>query len=114
MNVPISYKIPKNKPDESLTEESIVTGRRTTRSEDIASSDELIALLQVALLDSNAEDRAALILHAIEGFTVEEIAAITDSKSDAGRDSIAAGRRHARASPPLFDGFPEGSMQSTD
>jgi RNA polymerase sigma factor (sigma-70 family) len=100
-------------PDESLTEESVIADRRTATPEDIASSDELIALVEIALLGSKPEDREALILHAIEGFTVEEIAAITDRKSDAVRDSIAAARNHVRAVPLLSNRFPGSVMQST-
>lgn len=101
-----------NQPDESLTEESVIADRRLATPEDIASSDELIALVQVALLGSKPEDREALILHAMEGFTVEEIAAITDRKSEAVRDSIAAARNHVRAAPTFSNHFPGGLMQS--
>lgn len=102
-----------HQPDETLTEESVIADRRAATPEDIASSDELIALVQTALLGSKPEDREALILHAIEGFTVEEIAAITDRKSAAVRDSIAAARQHIRAAPPLVGRFPGRPMQST-
>jgi RNA polymerase sigma factor (sigma-70 family) len=102
-----------HQPDESLTEESVIADRRIATPEDIASSDELIALVQVALLGSKPEDREALILHAIEGFTVEEIAAITDRQSEAVRHSITAARNHVRAAPLLSHRFSGGPLQST-
>ena len=96
-----------HQPDETLTEENVIADRRASTPEDIASSDELIALVQTALLGSKPQDREALILHAMEGFTVEEIAAITDRQSEAVSASIAAARKHVRAAPPLAGRFPE-------
>lgn len=95
-----------HQPDETLTEGDIIADKRAATPEDIASSDELITLVQVALLGSKPEDREALILHAIEGFTVEEIAAITDRKSADVRNSILVARDQVRAAPPMFDRFP--------
>jgi RNA polymerase sigma factor (sigma-70 family) len=102
-----------HQPDETLTEENIIADTRVATPEDIASSDELITLVQVALLGSKPEDREALILHAIEGFTVEEIAAITDRKSVDVRHSIAVARNHVRAAPPISNRFRDKRMPIT-
>jgi RNA polymerase sigma factor (sigma-70 family) len=90
-----------HQPDEALTGEDIIADRRIATPEDIASSDELIALVQLALEGAQRSDRESFILHAVEGFSVEEIAAVTDRKADAVRSSIATAREHVRRSAPL-------------
>ena len=90
-----------HQPDETLTGENVIADRRAATPEDIASSDEMIALVQLALDGAPRPDRESFILHAVEGFSVEEIAAITDRKSDDVRTSIATAREHLRQSAPL-------------
>jgi DNA-directed RNA polymerase specialized sigma24 family protein/ribosome-associated translation inhibitor RaiA len=90
-----------HQPDEMLTEEDVVADRRTATPEDIASSDEMITLVQVALHDAQRVDRESFILHVMEGFSVEEIAAITDRKPDEVWNSIAIAREHLRHFAPL-------------
>ncbi len=85
-----------HQPDETLIGENVIADRRASTPEDIASSDELIALMQVALNDASRADRESFILHAVEGFTVEEIVAITDRKADEVQASIATAREHLR------------------
>ncbi|MBZ5720361.1 MAG: hypothetical protein LAO03_08260 [Acidobacteriia bacterium] len=102
-----------HQPDEALTAENVIADRRTATPEDIASSDEMITLVQFALGKTSNVDREAFILHAIEGFSVEEIAAITDRKSEDVRSSIAAAREHLRHSPPIADRFKGKLLQET-
>jgi RNA polymerase sigma factor (sigma-70 family) len=90
-----------HQPDESLTGGDVIADRRTATPEDIASSDEMITLVQLALDGAQRPDRESFILHAVEGFSVEEIAAITDRKADDVRTSIATAREHLRQSAPL-------------
>lgn len=90
-----------HQPDETLTEESIIADRRSATPEDIAYSDEMMALVQYALSGSKREDREAFILHGMEGFSVDEIAAITDRKPEAVSNSIAAAREHLRRTTPI-------------
>ena len=90
-----------HQPDETLTRENVIADRRIATPEDIASSDEIIALVQLALDGAQRPDRESFVLHAVEGFSVEEIAAITDRKADDVRTSIAAAREHLRHSAPL-------------
>lgn len=92
-----------HQPDEALTGEDIIADRRTATPEDIASSDELIALVQLALDGAQRQDRESFVLHAVEGFSVEEIAAITDREADEIRISIATAREHLRHSAPLAE-----------
>ncbi|MBZ5572207.1 MAG: hypothetical protein LAO09_10060 [Acidobacteriia bacterium] len=94
-----------HQPDETLTGESVIADRRTATPEDIASSDEMIALVQFALNGASRHDRESFILHAVEGFSVDEIAAITDRPPEEVRSSIASARKHVRSSVPIAGRF---------
>jgi RNA polymerase sigma factor (sigma-70 family) len=90
-----------HQPDETLTGEDIIADRRAATPEDIASSDEMIALVQLALDGAQRLDRESFVLHAVEGFSVEEIATITDRNPEDVLTSIATAREHLRHSAPL-------------
>jgi DNA-directed RNA polymerase specialized sigma24 family protein/ribosome-associated translation inhibitor RaiA len=90
-----------HQPDETLTGEDIIADRRIATPEDMASSDEMITLVQLALDGAHRPDRESFILHAVEGFSVEEIAAVTDRKADDVRTSIATARERLRHSAQL-------------
>lgn len=90
-----------HQPDEMLTGENVIADRRLSTPEDIAYSDEILKLVQYALAGANRIDREAFLLHAVEGFSVEEIAIVTDRSAPAVRDSIAAARERLRRSTPL-------------
>ena len=57
------------------------------------------------MLSASREDREAFILYAVEGFTVDEIAAITDHKPEQVRASVASAREHLRKSLPIPNEF---------
>jgi len=95
-----------HQPDESFTEESVIADRRVATPEELAYSDEMLSLIQFALRGLRAADREAFILHAIEGFTVEEIAAITDRSSTEVQSSIALAQEHLRMATPVGKGQP--------
>lgn len=90
-----------HQPDETLTGENVIADRRISTPEDIASSDEMVALVQFALEGASRADREAFILHAIEGFSLDEIAAITDRKAEEVQGSIVSAREHLRHLAPL-------------
>jgi RNA polymerase sigma factor (sigma-70 family) len=90
-----------HQPDETLTGENVIPDRRMATPEDNAYSDEMLALVQFALAGANLTDREAFLLHAVEGFTVEEIALVTDRNAAAVRESIAAARERLHRSAPL-------------
>jgi DNA-directed RNA polymerase specialized sigma24 family protein len=102
-----------HQPDETLTEESVIADRRTATPEDLASSDEMMTLVQFALYGAKRADREAFLLHAIEGFSVEEITEITDRKAEEIRSSISAARDHLRRSPPVANRFRSKFLQDT-
>jgi len=90
-----------HQPDETLTGENVIADRRASTPEDIASSDEMITLVQFALGNANRADREAFILHALEGFSLDEIGVITDRQPDEVRSSIEQAREHLRHLAPL-------------
>jgi DNA-directed RNA polymerase specialized sigma24 family protein/ribosome-associated translation inhibitor RaiA len=102
-----------HQPDETLTGENVIADRRAATPEDIASSDEMVALVQFALQGAQRADREAFILHAIEGFSLDEISVITDRKPDDVRISIDSAREHLRGSAPLASRFKPKLVQDS-
>lgn len=90
-----------HQPDEAMTAESRIADFRISTPEQIAYTDEMISLVQFALQDAEPEDREAFILHAIEGFSVEEIAAITDHNRENVQRAIDRTREELRRSFPV-------------
>lgn len=102
-----------HQPDETLTGENVIADRRMSTPEDIAYSDEMITLVQFALQGASRADRETLILHAIEGFSLDEIAAITDRKHDEVETSIAKAREHLRRSASMANPFKDRLMKAS-
>ncbi len=94
-----------HQPDESITEETIIADGRVATPEQIVGSDEMMRLIASALRDLNPAHREAFILHAIEGFGVDEISAITGSPPELVLNSISAARDHLRKSPSFVRQF---------
>jgi DNA-directed RNA polymerase specialized sigma24 family protein len=101
-----------HQPDEDLTEENLIPDLATNTPEDIAYNDEMIALVQLALGAARHQDREAFILHAIEGFSVDEIAGITDRGVEEVRLSIVAARDKLRKSPPIANRFKDELLRT--
>jgi DNA-directed RNA polymerase specialized sigma24 family protein len=72
----------------------------------------MIHLIASALRDVGHDHREAFILHAIEGFGVDEISAITGTPPDRVLSSISAARDHLRKS-PQFAGQFKGRFANT-
>ena len=102
-----------HQPDETLTKESVIADRRVATPEDIASSDEMDMLVQSALAAAKPRDREVFILHTMEGFSVAEIAAITDRRPESISASILAAREHLRRSPPIGSRFQSRMLRNT-
>ncbi len=92
-----------DQPDEMLTNENLIADGRTATPEDIASNDEVVAMVDAALLHTRHEDREAFILNTMEGFTVQEIGAITERPEQEVRESIRRAREHLRKVIPVPD-----------
>jgi RNA polymerase sigma factor (sigma-70 family) len=79
--------------------------QRAATPEEIADSDEMVALVERALRSAKPTDREAFLLHVIEEFSAAEIAAITDRKPEQVQRSIAASREYLRQLPVLLERF---------
>jgi RNA polymerase sigma factor (sigma-70 family) len=94
-----------HQPDEAITEEIIIADRRIATPEQIVGSEEMMRLIASALRDVSPAHREAFILHAIEGFGVDEISAITGTPPETVAISISAARDHLRQSPTFSRQF---------
>jgi DNA-directed RNA polymerase specialized sigma24 family protein/ribosome-associated translation inhibitor RaiA len=94
-----------HQPDESMTGEDVIPDSRAANPEQILASDELLRLVASALRDVPAGSREAFILHSIEGFSVEEIAAITSQTAESVLAFVMAAREHLRKAPGLAGRF---------
>jgi len=73
----------------------------------------MVALVQVALNGAAPQDRETFVLHALEGFTVDEIAAITDRSREEIEQSIARARDHLRNGFAAINPFQRKLLQTT-
>ncbi|MGZ4985676.1 MAG: RNA polymerase sigma factor [Chthoniobacterales bacterium] len=94
-----------HQPDESITGETVIADSRVATPEQIMASDELLRLIASALRDLGSGPREAFILHAIEGFSVEEIVAITGEPAERVLAFVSAARDHLRSAPGLAKQF---------
>ena len=101
-----------HQPDEAITGETVIPDSRIATPEQIIASDELLRLIASALRDLGSGPREAFILHAIEGFSVDEIVAITGHSSEKVLSFISAARDHLRKAPALAKQF-EGRFAPT-
>ncbi len=69
--------------------------------------------MQLALRHAGADDREIFILYAVENFTQEEIAAITNHSLEEVRASIRKSRQHLQRALPIKDLFKDKLMEFT-
>lgn len=100
-----------HQPDEDIVTRDIIPDPRLATPEASAASVEMVNLVEIALLSAKREDREAFLLFAIEGFTPEEIAAISDRPVEAVRASISAAREHLRKTLPVPDEFKDKLLE---
>jgi DNA-directed RNA polymerase specialized sigma24 family protein len=101
-----------HQPDESITGATVIADSRIATPEQIMASDELLRLIASALRDLGSGPREAFILHAVEGFSVEEIVAVTGQPADRVLGLVSAAREHLRKTPALAKQF-EGRFAPT-
>jgi DNA-directed RNA polymerase specialized sigma24 family protein/ribosome-associated translation inhibitor RaiA len=94
-----------HQPDEAITGETVIADTRLSNPEQIMASDEMMRLIAANLRDLGSGPREAFILHAIEGFSVDEIAVITGRPADRIVMFISAARDHLRKAPGLAREF---------
>ncbi len=96
-----------HQPDEGWTRESSIADRRVTTPEQARYSDEMTALVEAALRGADRTDREAFLLYGIEGFSLNEIAAITGRHPEAVRESVDRARERVRNAPAMASEFPK-------
>jgi RNA polymerase sigma factor (sigma-70 family) len=101
-----------HQPDESITGEMVVADARVATPEQIMASDELLRLIASVLRDLGPAPREAFILYAMEGFSVDEIVAITGQPAERVQTYVSAARDHLRKAPGLATQF-KGRLAST-
>ena len=101
-----------HQPDESITGATVIADARVATPEQILASDELLRLIASALRDLGSGPREAFILHAVEGFSVDEIVAITGLPAEGVLAFISAARDHLRKAPGLAHQF-QGRLAPT-
>jgi RNA polymerase sigma factor (sigma-70 family) len=99
--------------DEGWTRESAIPDRRVSNPEQAAYSDEMITLVQAALRGANRTDREAFLLYGIEGFSLDEIAAITGRHPEAVRESVGRARDCVRKAPAIVSEFRKQPIKKT-
>ncbi len=99
--------------DEGWTRESAIPDRRVSTPEQSAYSDEMIALVQAALRGADRTDREAFLLYGIEGFSLNEIAAITGRHVEAVRESVQRARDCVRSAPSIASEFHQKLLVKT-
>ena len=102
-----------HQPDDRLLEGDIIADGHADNPEQVAVREELIKLVQLALRDAGRPVREVFILHAIEGFTQEEIAVITNHTLEEVRASIRKARQHLQRALPIEDLFKNRTIEFT-
>ena len=102
-----------HQPDEAITNESSIQDERAANPEQIAYADEVVRLVDFALRHTSNGDREAFILHALEGFSAEEISSITARNLEDVRAAIARAREKVRAAFPITSAFKKKMVQHT-
>ena len=100
-------------PDETPLEQESIMDRSAPTPEDIAASDEVIAMVDLALRGVKPEEREAFILFAIEGFTIDEICVITGRSQEQVREAVKHAREHVRRQTPVNDVFKDRLLKNT-
>ena len=102
-----------HQPDETIDGESMIPNRSVATPEQSFATDEMLQLVEGALSGTKPEDREAFMLFGIEGFTVDEISAISMRKSDEVRKSIKSAREHLQKHLPVPNQFKDKLLQQT-
>ena len=92
-----------HQPDEKLYEENLITDPGESNPEELAARRELIKLVERTLREAGRIEREAFILYTIEGFTLDEIADITNHTVEEVRTAVRRAREHLQRALPIQD-----------
>jgi RNA polymerase sigma factor (sigma-70 family) len=102
-----------HQPDETMNGEAVIADTRIATPEQIAYTDEMVRMVEDALLKAPKEDREAFVLFAIEGFSLREIAAVTDGTPEQVQQSVNAAREFLIKNLPAPNPFAKKILQHT-
>src|SRR5271167_52233 len=88
-------------------EQSLVPDPTADSPEDLAAQHELFSLVEMTLRSAGRNEREAFLLYTIEGFTLAEVAEITNLKVEDVRASIRRAREHLQRDLPVKDPLKE-------
>ena len=94
-----------HQPDDRPQEEAVIRDEGVRTPEEIYASEEMVAQLDHVLREVAAPDREAFILYTLEGFTVDEIARLSDRPPDQVRKSIQHARERVQRKLPEHNQF---------
>src|SRR5581483_5007556 len=100
-----------HQPDEKLSEENVIPDPTANNPEELAARRELIGLVASTLRDAGRNERETFILYTIEGFTLEEIADITNHNVEEVRAAIGRAREHLQRALPMKDSLKDKLVQ---
>jgi len=100
-----------HQPDETMNGEATIPDTRIATPEQIAYTDEMVRMVEDALLKAPKEDREAFVLFAIEGFSLSEIAAVADRTPQQAEQSIANAREFLIKNLPAPNPFAKKIIQ---
>jgi|SRR5579871_1886262 len=100
-----------HQPDEKLSEENVIPDPTANNPEELAARRELIGLVASTLRDAGRDERETFILYTIEGFTLEEIADITNHNVEEVRAAIRRAREHLQRALPMKDPLKDKLVQ---
>jgi ribosomal subunit interface protein len=92
-----------HQPDEKLFEENVIADPVSKNPEELAAQHEQIDLIETTLGDAGRKEREAFILYTVEGFTLEEIADITNRTVEEVRAAVRKAGEHLQRALPMKD-----------
>lgn len=100
-----------DQPDEAVANQDLIADTRVATPEATVYTEEMIAMVEAALLKAQPQDREAFLLYAVEGFTPDEIAVISERPADQVRKSVVSARDYLRKVLPMPDELKDKLLQ---
>jgi RNA polymerase sigma-70 factor, ECF subfamily len=97
--------------ERTIARDDAVPDSASDTPEELAARRELVSLVEATLRDAGRDEREAFILYTIEGFTLEEIADITNRSMEEVRASIRKAREYLQRALPIKDPLKEKLVQ---
>lgn len=97
----------------NMINENVLQDKRVATPEEIFANDEIVDMVMDSLRTSSDDDREAFVLFTFEGFTMDEIASITDRSAEDVRGSIDRARDSVRAGIRVSDPIKEAIINNS-